>query len=170
MKCAKCGYQNPDEVEECQQCGINLVWATENITEPCPACNTPNSVLAEKCSNCGLNLEWEREQRKKKEEEEKRQQELELAAQERTVQAQTQAAAAKEEGRKMARNALIAAIVGIFICGIAFEPYAIYRAGKAKEILFQGERGYGNATAAQIIGWIALVLWVIGLIATIANA
>lgn len=170
MQCAKCGFQNPDEAVECQQCGINLAWAEENLTEPCPACGTHNPVLAEKCSNCGLNLQWEKEERKKKEEGEKRQQEMELAAKEREVRAQVEAASAKEEGRKLARDALIGSILGIIICGIFLAPYSIYRAGKAKGMLSPGDRGYGNATAAQIIGWIVLVLWVIGVISYIASS
>jgi ribosomal protein L40E len=169
MQCAKCGYQNPDEAEECQQCGINLAWAAENITEPCPACNTPNPVFAQKCSNCGLNLQWEKEERKRKEEEQRKQQERELAAKERASQAQLDAALTKEKARTMARDALIAAIVGIFLCGIILEPYAIDRARKAKKILSPGEEGRGKANAAEIIGWIAVVLWVLGVIVTIAD-
>ena len=67
MRCAKCGHVNPEGVDNCQQCGINLAWAAENLTEPCPACNTENPAFAEQCSNCGLNLEWAREEQKKEE-------------------------------------------------------------------------------------------------------
>ena len=159
MQCQKCGYQNPEDVENCQQCGINLAWAAENLVEPCPACNTPNPAFAEKCSNCGLNLEWAREEQKQKQQE--------LAAQEKASLAGVDR---KEEGRKLANSALTAAIVGIFLCGIGFEPYAIYKARKAKEILESGDDGWGKANTAEIMGWIFTVLWVVGLIISFANS
>jgi len=170
MQCAKCGYQNPDEAKECQQCGINLAWAAENITEPCSACNTQNPVFAEKCSNCGLNLQWAREERRKKEEEQRKQQERALAGRDRAVQAEIDAALTKERGRKLAGDALLAAIVGIFICGIFLEPYAIYRARQAKEILSSGEEGRGKADAAEILGWIVLVIWVLLVVLQVIGA
>jgi ribosomal protein L40E len=159
MQCQKCGHQNPDDAENCQQCGINLAWAAENLTESCPACSTQNPAFAEKCSNCGLNLEWAREEQKRKE--------RELAAQEKASLAEVDT---KGQGRKLAGEALTAAIVGIFLCGIAFEPYAIYKARKAKEILAPGEEGWGKANTAEIMGWIFTLLWVVLLIVSLANS
>ena len=170
MQCAKCGYQNPDEAEECQQCGINLAWAAENITEPCPTCNTQNPAFAEKCSNCGLNLQWERKQQKRKEDEQRKQQERELAGREGSTQAEIGAALTKERGRKLAGEALTAAIVGILFCGIFLEPYAIHKARQAKSILSPGEEGRGKADAAEILGWILVVVWVLAMIVTLSNS
>jgi len=76
-----------------------------------------------------------------------------------TVQRQVEEALRREKAKNMARDALIAAIVGILFLGIFVEPYAIYRARKAKEFLAPGEEGRGKADAAEIIGWIALSLW-----------
>lgn len=66
----------------------------------------------------------------------------------------------KDIGRSMANDALLASIVGIFICGILLEPYAIYKARQAKNILQPGEEGRGKATAAEVIGWILVILMV----------
>lgn len=76
----------------------------------------------------------------------------------------------KQQAIKTAKDALTMAIVGIFCFGIILEPVAIYRARKAKEVLTQGDEGYGNAQAAEIIGWISIVLIVIGIAVQILNA
>ena len=60
-----------------------------------------------------------------------------------------------------ANTALTQAIVGILLFGIILEPLAISNARKAKSILMPGDQGYGNANAAEIIGWIGLVLWIV---------
>jgi hypothetical protein len=64
---------------------------------------------------------------------------------------------------KSATNALIAAIVGFFICGIILGPLAISKANEAKREIkadpsLQGE---GTATAALVIGIIDIVGWII---------
>jgi len=66
-----------------------------------------------------------------------------------------------------AKNALILSIVGIFCFGIILEPIAIVNARKAKKVLSPGDEGYGNAQAAEIIGWIAVGLWVVGVCANL---
>lgn len=73
---------------------------------------------------------------------------------------------ASQEGLKLANNALTMAIIGFFCVGIVLGPLAISNAKKAKNILREGEEGYGKAVAAEIIGWIVLVLTILSLIIT----
>ncbi len=65
-----------------------------------------------------------------------------------------------------ADEALKYALIGILCFGIILEPMAISRALKAKKKIEQDPRlmGSGKANAAFIIGIIALVLWVLGLL------
>jgi hypothetical protein len=72
----------------------------------------------------------------------------------------------KDEARKKANNALTSAIIGFFCFGIILGPVAISRAKEAKKVLSPGEAGYGTATAAQVIGYIVLALYVIGILIT----
>jgi hypothetical protein len=67
---------------------------------------------------------------------------------------------------KEANDALTYAIVGIFCFGIILEPIAIVKAFKAKNLIDRDPTltGSGKATAALIIGFVSLGLWVIGLI------
>lgn len=71
---------------------------------------------------------------------------------------------------KEAKDALIYSIVGIFCFGIILEPFAISKALKAKKMIGMNPRltGSGKATAALIIGIVALLLWVLGMIARIS--
>ena len=85
------------------------------------------------------------------------------------MKAEVQAESAKETAKKNAGSALFSAILGIFICGIIIEPMAIQQARKVKQVLRPGEPGYGKAQAAEVIAWIALVLWVLGLIVQFGN-
>ena len=73
---------------------------------------------------------------------------------------------------KEASEALKYAIIGIFCFGIILEPIAISKAMKAKKMIEMNPRltGSGKATAAMIIGCVALVLWVIGMFSRISNA
>jgi hypothetical protein len=73
---------------------------------------------------------------------------------------------------KEASQALTYAIVGIFICGIILEPLAISKALKAKRMIEANPRltGSGKAQAALIIGIVALILWVLAVIARIIAA
>jgi hypothetical protein len=73
---------------------------------------------------------------------------------------------------KEASEALKYAIVGIFCFGIILEPIAINKALKARKMIALNPRltGSGKAMAALIIGFIALALWVLGLISRAANA
>jgi len=62
-----------------------------------------------------------------------------------------------------ATEALTYAIVGIFCCAIIFAPIAISKALDAKKMIKMNPRlsGSGKATAAIVIGIIALLLWVL---------
>lgn len=73
---------------------------------------------------------------------------------------------------KEAKDALIYAIVGIFCLGIVLEPFALMKASKARKMIERNPRltGSGQVTAARTIAIIALVLWVLGIIARIAAA
>lgn len=73
---------------------------------------------------------------------------------------------------KEAKDALIYAIVGIFCFGIILEPIAISKALKARKMMEMNPQltGSGKATAALIIGIVALVLWVLSIIARIVAA
>lgn len=79
----------------------------------------------------------------------------------------------KAEAKKKASNALTMSIIGFFCFGIILGPIAISQASQAKRILSPADDGYGNATAAIVIGWIVVVLWAIssciGLISFIAQ-
>ncbi len=80
-----------------------------------------------------------------------------------------------EEGTipcKEANEALTYAIVGIFCFGIILEPMALVKASKAKKMLEMNPRltGSGKVTAARVIAVIALVLWVLGIIARVSEA
>ena len=46
---------------------------------------------------------------------------------------------------------------------------AIQQARKVKEVLRPGEPGYGSAVAAEVIAWIGLVLWALGIAAQLCN-
>jgi len=80
---------------------------------------------------------------------------------------------AEQKSSVVARDALIYAIVGMFCCQIVLGPYAIIRAGRAKEMMNlypEGISGRGIATAAQVIGAIDLVLFVIYVVSNMMNA
>ena len=165
MRCPQCGHANAEGTEECEECGINLSWAIENVKEPCPACGTENAGFSAKCSNCGYDLERHREKQREEEEGRRREQQ----ERERQNQAALEAQTAKEAAQKNANTALTRAILGFFICGIILEPMAISLARKVKEELRPGEPGYGKAQAAEILAWIALVVWVLALIVQFSN-
>lgn len=72
----------------------------------------------------------------------------------------------KKRGREMAEAAWVAAAAGMYICffvGFILEPYAIYKARQAKKILAPGEEGRREADKAETLGWIMVVLWILGL-------
>lgn len=73
---------------------------------------------------------------------------------------------------KEAGEALKYAIIGIFCFGIILEPIAISKALKAKKMMAANPRltGSGKATAALVIGIVALILWVLGLFIRIQEA
>ena len=49
MKCGKCGFENPDQVKFCVECGVKLEIV-------CPKCNFSNSPQFKFCGECGYNL------------------------------------------------------------------------------------------------------------------
>lgn len=67
---------------------------------------------------------------------------------------------------KEASEALTYAIIGLFCFGFILGPMAISKASKARKMIEMNPRltGSGKATAATIIGVVALVFWVLGLI------
>ncbi len=67
---------------------------------------------------------------------------------------------------KEADEALKYAIISLFCFGIILGPMAISKASKAKRMIEDDPRltGSGKATAAIVIGIVAVVLWVLGLI------
>jgi len=70
----------------------------------------------------------------------------------------------RQEAQKAANSALTTAIVGLLICGLILEPSAISQARKARKVLKSGDPGYGKAVAAEVIGWIGLLLWIVAVI------
>jgi hypothetical protein len=72
---------------------------------------------------------------------------------------------------KEADEALKYAIIGIFCCGIILEPVAISKALKARKMIQMNPQltGSGKCTAALIIGLVALLLWVLGVIGRVAS-
>jgi len=73
---------------------------------------------------------------------------------------------------KEANEALTYAIVGIFCLGIVLEPIALVKASKAKRMMEMNPQltGSGKVLAARIIASIALVLWVLGMLARFSTA
>jgi hypothetical protein len=69
-----------------------------------------------------------------------------------------------------AKQALILGIVSLFCCGIVLGPFAIVNANKAKQAIAMDPSltGGGMATAGMILGIIALVLNLVGLVARFA--
>ncbi len=67
---------------------------------------------------------------------------------------------------KEANEAMWYAIIGLFCFGIILGPLAISKALKARKMISLNPRltGSGKATAGLVIGIVALVLWVLGLI------
>jgi hypothetical protein len=65
-----------------------------------------------------------------------------------------------------ANEALQMAILSIFCFGIFLAPFALVKAQKAKKIIAANPKllGAGKVTAATVIGWIVLGLWILGAI------
>lgn len=72
---------------------------------------------------------------------------------------------------KEADDALKYAIIGIFCFGIILEPIAIKKALEAKKMIAMNPRltGSGKATAALVIAITGLLLWIIGILARVAE-
>jgi hypothetical protein len=73
---------------------------------------------------------------------------------------------------KEAGEALKYAIISLFCFGIVLGPMAISKANNAKKMIALNPRltGSGKANAAMIIGIVALVLWVIGIITRVSKS
>lgn len=69
-----------------------------------------------------------------------------------------------------ASQALMMSIAGIFICAPILAPRAISSAAKVKEEIRKDPRlgGEGMATAAQVIGVLGLIFWIIGLLSRLS--
>lgn len=72
---------------------------------------------------------------------------------------------------KEAGQALMYAIIGLFCFGIILEPIAIVKAVKARKIMALNPNltGSGKATAALVIAIVGLGLWVVIVLAKIAQ-
>lgn len=66
---------------------------------------------------------------------------------------------------KEARDALKLALLGFVCFGFVLEPIAIYKAGKARELLKNDPSlsGRGVANAALLVGICGLLLWLLGM-------
>ena len=101
----------------------------------CPRCGLWNSSSATRC-DCGYDFEKG------------------------TLEESYNKAEVSTSATRDARNALIGAIVGIFVFGIVLEPAVIYLARKAKKSLSPDDQGYNDAKTAETIAWVVLVLWI----------
>ncbi len=70
-----------------------------------------------------------------------------------------------------ANEALKYSLIGIFCFGILLEPFAISKALRAREKIRGNPQlpGEGKATAALIIGFTVIVLWLLGLVDRAGN-
>lgn len=70
-----------------------------------------------------------------------------------------------------AGEALKYAIIGIFCFGIILGPIAISKAREAKRLIEADPTltGAGKASAAQIIGVVVIILWVVGMLSRCAS-
>lgn len=68
---------------------------------------------------------------------------------------------------RLANEALQYAIVSIFCLGIFLAPAALVKASQAKKLIAADPRlqGAGKVTAAMVIGWCVLGLWIVGIFA-----
>ena len=71
-----------------------------------------------------------------------------------------------------ANEALQMALVSIFCFGIILAPMALFKAQKAKKIIAANPKllGAGKVTAATVIGWTVLCLWILGAFTKIIQA
>jgi Sec-independent protein secretion pathway component TatC len=75
--------------------------------------------------------------------------------------------AIEKEIASQATTSLVVGIISIFCCGIILGWFAIYRGNKALQLIAQynvGHQHKTNATAGKIIGIIAIVLNVLGIL------
>lgn len=72
---------------------------------------------------------------------------------------------------KEARDALSLAILSLFCFGFILGPLAIAKASNAKALIAADPElsGSGKATAAQIIGGLALAFWLISLVSKVSS-
>jgi len=167
--CPACGTVNPAGAQKCSSCGLNLEWERQQRAQqagvvppvvpapygaPQPYGSPQPYGPAQATTVPRLPLEPSAQ--------------IPYApAQAAAVAAGVETALAREKARQRATGALTSAIIGIFICAPVLGPIAIVQGAGAKKVLVPGEDGYGQATAAQIIGGIALGLWILGIIIAI---
>ncbi len=73
----------------------------------------------------------------------------------------------EKEIKSQAITSLVVGIISLFCCGVILGPFAIYRGNKAKTLIDQsgiGQEHRGLAMAGFIIGIVATVLHLIGLV------
>ena len=112
----------------------------------CPECGKPMKKEAVICPNCGVQVK-----------------ELKVTGDTGSTNVVQEKDPVKEASSQ-ATSWLVWSIVGFFICGIILGPLSIANAGRIKKVLKPGDPNYGKATAAQIIGWVDVIAWVIAFI------
>lgn len=90
------------------------------------------------------------------------------------VMALAGAPAPTEEGTipcKEANEALMFSIIALFCFGFIIGPLAISKASKAKKMIALNPQltGSGKATAATVIGIVAVVVWLLSIVSRIGN-
>lgn len=111
-------------------------------TRPCPFCGEVIDAAAMKCRFCN---EW---------------------LDERMRGGGPQVAAA----RKMAGEALMAGIIGIFCCQVILGPFAIVKGSRANNMLKElGLPSDGRATAGVVLGWIEFVIGMLGVFSMLSG-
>lgn len=76
----------------------------------------------------------------------------------------------RDEVKRLAGNSLVAGLVGLFILGIILGPYAILAGNRALRIIKStgtGKQHSGMATGGIIVGALALILHLVGLVLVI---
>jgi uncharacterized membrane protein YvbJ len=178
--CTKCGAKLPSDADYCTKCGVqvtelkmstdpgptNIVQEKDPVEKAsseakimdkkpyeiyCPNCAKPINKDAVVCPNCGVQVKEPKVSNDAGS----------------TNIAQEKDPVEKASGE--AKSWLIWSIVGFFICGIVLGPLSIANASRIKKVLKPDDPGYGKAVAAQIIGWVDVVAWVIGIIISFAS-
>ncbi|KJU85309.1 membrane protein containing Uncharacterized protein family UPF0547 domain protein [Candidatus Magnetobacterium bavaricum] len=133
--CLNCNKQVPNHRDICV-CGYNLSDGKANAMKTCPSCAEEVKRMAKKCHHCGYYFDKSLE-----------------AAQ----NSMHEGGPEKEKLDKDIRDALIAAIVGFFCCGL-LSIFAIIKANKAITTLDKHPEFHGHGrTKAQVAFWLGIV-------------